>query len=313
MNFLPQNIRRFVRLVSVFRRYNPDVVHIQVQGGIDNLITLIYYKIFNKRPVISTFHDVKIHPGSKPILMIFCRYWIRRFSDAIIVHGGRLREQMIKEYNVPEEKVFALPIGEHEVAPFKKYERADIEDNGKTVLFFGRIYEYKGLQYLIKAEPIVAKEVPGIEIIIAGAGENFKKYKEMIGERSQNYIIHNYRISYKEGAEILQKSSIMVLPYIEASQSGVVLTAYGFKKPVVVTDVGSIPEIVDNNITGFVVPPRDPEKLAEAIIKLLGDKKLRKQMGENGYIKLKTDLSFDEVAQKTITIYKGQLKIEEPS
>lgn len=75
---------------------------------------------------------------------------------------------------------------------------------------------------------------------------------------------------------------------------------FGFKKPVVVTDVGAIPEIVDDGVTGFIVPPRNSEAPAEAIIKLLKDEKLRKQMGENTYKKLKTDLSWDNIAEKTI-------------
>jgi glycosyltransferase involved in cell wall biosynthesis len=94
------------------------------------------------------------------------------------------------------------------------------------------------------------------------------------------------------------------LPYIEASQSGVIPTAYGFKKPVVVTSAGSIPEIVDDGITGFIVPPKDVNALAEAIIKLLKDRELRRKMGENAYKKLKKDLSWDNIAEKTIQVYK---------
>ena len=81
-----------------------------------------------------------------------------------------------------------------------------------------------------------------------------------------NFIVYNYRIPYKEGAELFQRCSVVALPYIDASQSGVIPTAYGFKKPVVVTEVGAIPEIVGDGITGFIVPPRNPEALAEAIV-----------------------------------------------
>jgi glycosyltransferase involved in cell wall biosynthesis len=119
-----------------------------------------------------------------------------------------------------------------------------------------------------------------------------------------NFIVHNYRIPYKEGAELFQRCSVVVLPYIDASQSGVIPTAYGFKKPVVVTDVGSIPEIVDDGVTGFIVPSKDPIALVDAIIKLLKDDGLRKQMGENAYKKLKTDLSWDKIVEKTVEVYK---------
>jgi glycosyltransferase involved in cell wall biosynthesis len=76
----------------------------------------------------------------------------------------------------------------------------------------------------------------------------------------------------------------VVLPYVEASQSGVVPTAYGFKKPIIATNVGSIDEIVDDGKTGLIVPCQDPRALAEAIIKLLNDDELRKKWGKKGLL-----------------------------
>lgn len=286
--------------IKKMNKFKPDVIHSQV-GGILDLLILPFLR---KYPLVATFHDPKLHVGEPHYHRLnFIMYWDRKYSNQIIVHGEKLKQQMIKEYNISNEKVHAIPIGEHEVAPFKKYERKDIKEDGNLILFFGRIYAYKGLEYLIKAEPMITKEVPDAKIVIAGAGEKFKKYEEMMINRD-NFIVHNYRIPYKEGAELFQRCSVVVLPYIDASQSGVIPTAYGFKKPVVVTDVGSIPEIVDDGVTGFIVPPRNPEVLAEAIVKLLKDEDLRKSMGENAYKKLKTDLSWDTIAEKTIEVYK---------
>jgi glycosyltransferase involved in cell wall biosynthesis len=168
-------------------------------------------------------------------------------------------------------------------------------------------YRTISLEYLIEAEPLITKEVPDAKIVIAGKGENFKKYEDMMINR-ETFIVYNYRIPYKEGAELFQRCSVVVLPYIDASQSGVIPTAYGFKKPVVVTDVGSIPEIVDDGITGFIMPPKNPEAWAEVIVKLLKDEKLRREMGENAYKKLKRDLSWDKIAEKTIEVYKKAIE-----
>jgi glycosyltransferase involved in cell wall biosynthesis len=294
-------LKDFIKKMNEFK---PDVIHLQLGGGIIDLALLPFFK---KYPVVSTFHDIKLHAGENNWWQNFIRYWIRKYSNQIIVHGEKLKEQMIEEYNIPEEKVHAIPIGEHEVAPFKKYEREDIKEDGNLILFFGRIWKYKGLEYLIKAEPLITKEVPDAKIIVAGTGENFKNYEKMMVNRD-NFIVHNRYIPYKEGAELFQRCSLVALPYIDASQSGVIPTAYGFKRPVVVTNVGSIPEIVDNGITGFIVPPKNPEALAEAIVKLLKDEKLRKQMGENAYKKLKTDLSWDNIAEKTIEVYEKAIE-----
>jgi glycosyltransferase involved in cell wall biosynthesis len=105
----------------------------------------------------------------------------------------------------------------------------------------------------------------------------------------------------------------VVLPYIDASQSGIIPLAYSFKKPVVVTDVGSIPESVDDGVTGFIVPPKDPAALAEAILKLLEDEKLRRTMGENGYRKLKSELSIDIAAKEILKVYIKALEITKGS
>ena len=301
----PASLLILSSFIKSIKEFKPNIIHLQAGGGPIDLFTLSFLR---KYPLVATFHDPKLHVGEPHYHRLnFIMYWERKYSNQIIVHGEKLKEQMIKEYNIPNEKVHAIPIGEHEVAPFKKYEREDIKEDGNLILFFGRIWEYKGLEYLIKAEPMITKEVPDAKIVIAGTGEDFKKYENMMVNRD-NFIVHNYRIPYKEGAELFQRCSLVALPYIDASQSGVISTAYGFKKPVVVTDVGAIPEIVDDGITGFIVPPKNPEALADAIIKLLNDEKLRKQMGENAYKKLKTDLSWDNIAEKTIGVYKKAIE-----
>jgi len=288
-----------IKFIIMSHYFKPDVIHQQLGGCIVDLALLPFFKFF---PLVSTFHDVKLHFGEWSYRSEFIRFWERKYSDRIIVHGKVLKKQMVQEYHLSDHKIHSIPIGEHEVAPFKKYIKSDLQEDGNLVLFFGRIWRYKGLKYLISAEPLISKEVPDAKIIIAGVGENFQEYESMMVNRD-NFIIYNYRIPYNEGAELFQRCSLVVLPYIDASQSGVIPTAYGFKKPVVVTSVGSIPEVVDDGITGYIVPPKDACALAKAIIKLLKDKQLKRQMGENAYIKLKTDFSWDNIAEKTINVY----------
>jgi glycosyltransferase involved in cell wall biosynthesis len=293
------------KIFKQIARFNPDIIHIQ--GGYLWFSLILPILHFKKYPLITTFHDAKPHIGENHFRTRFVNYCGRMYSDKIIVHGEKLKEIMIQEYNLPEGKIEVTPIGEHNVRPFKKYERKNLKEDGNSILFFGRLWEYKGLEYLIKAEPLITEQIPGAKILIAGTGEDFKKYKEMM-INEENFIVHNHYITYREGAELFQRSSLVVLPYIEASQSGVISSAYGFKKPIVATDVGSIPEIVDDGVTGFIVPPKDVNALAEAIIKLLKDEKLRKQMGENAYKKLKTDLSWDKIAEKTIEVYEKAIR-----
>jgi len=296
----PANIFLMYKLLRRIIAFNPEVIHFQ--GG-PYLLSIILPLLQRKVSLIMTFHDVKPHLGENKLYKRLNQFIGRRYSDQIFVHGKRLKEQMIEEYNFPSQKIHVIPIGEHNVAPLRKYEKQNVKTEENIILFFGRIWEYKGLEYLIKAEPLITEAVPDAKIIIAGTGENFSKYENMMVNRD-HFIVYNYYIPYKEGFVLFQKCSLVVLPYIEASQSGVVPVVYGFKKPVVVTNVGAIPEIVDDGITGFIVEPRDSHALAEAIIKLLKDKNLRIKMGENGYKKLKRDLSWENIAEKTIQVYK---------
>ncbi len=296
----PTNIFTIYKLLRIIIAFNPEVIHIQ-EGSF--WLSFILPLLYRKFSLITTFHDVKPHIGEDNPWTKFVLYFHIRYSDQIFVHGRRLKEQMIEEYKLPSRKIHVIPIGEHNVEPFRKYEKPNVKIEENLILFFGRIWEYKGLEYLIKAEPIITDTIKNAKIIIAGYGEDFKKYENMMVNRD-HFIVYNYRIPYKEGVILFQKCSLVVLPYIDASQSGVILVAYGFKKPVVVTNVGAIPEIVDDGITGLIVEPRDSNALAEAIIKLLKNKSLRRKMGEAGYEKLKRDLSWDKIAKKTIQVYK---------
>jgi glycosyltransferase involved in cell wall biosynthesis len=106
--------------------------------------------------------------------------------------------------------------------------------------------------------------------------------------------------------KLFSECTIVVLPYIEASQSGVIPMAYQFKKPVVATSVGAIPDVVIDGKTGFLIEPKNTKQLADKIIWMLKHPKERKQMGINGYNFSKKELSWDKIAKKTIEAYKDE-------
>ncbi|MFY9194829.1 MAG: glycosyltransferase family 4 protein [Methanoculleus sp.] len=294
-------IRDIIAMIDDFR---PDIVHFQVNNPM--LCPLI--PMLRGYPLVATFHDIEPHPGEDHLLDIgsllyrFTLFISRAFADRIFVHGNTLKGILVEKYRVPGRKVHVIPIGEHEVTPFTKHAQEGLKPPGPRVLFFGRIHRYKGLDCLIQAEPLITREIPDVRIVIAGTGEDFGKYEEMMAGRGV-FEVYNYRIPYEEGARLFQQASVVALPYLEASQSGVVPTAYGFKRPVVVTDVGGLPEIVDDGTTGYIVPPRDPAALADAIVSLLKDPEACRRMGEQGYTKLKTDMAWSTIAASLLAVY----------
>jgi alpha-maltose-1-phosphate synthase len=118
------------------------------------------------------------------------------------------------------------------------------------------------------------------------------------------FIVHNKFVPDDQAADYFRRASVVVLPYIEASQSGVIPMAYSAGKPVVATTVGGLPEMVEDGRTGYVVPPGDATQLAEAVTKLLLDEPLRRRMGANAKRKIEEECSPSVVAQKTFDVYR---------
>jgi glycosyltransferase involved in cell wall biosynthesis len=223
----------------------------------------------------------------------------RRRADELIVHTQHVRGLVVRELHVDVERIAVIPhiqIGE------KPSSSAHHEEE-RLILFFGRIWEYKGLEYLIQAEPLITARLPDVRILIAGQGEDFSRYTRMM-VHPDRFIIHNEYISEERAAEYFRRASVVVLPYIEASQSGVIPMAYSAGKPVVATTVGGLPEMVDDGSTGYLVSPRDAVQLAEALTRLLLDKPLRRQMGANGKRKIEAECSPTLIAEKTMDVYR---------
>lgn len=156
--------------------------------------------------------------------------------------------------------------------------RLNIDTNKKLLLFFGFIREYKGLKYLIQAMPEIVNKMEDCELLVVGdfANEEEKAEYELLirecGVQNQIKIYGGY-IPDKEVEKFFAASDLVVLPYISATQSGIVQIAYGFEKPVVVTNVGGLPDVVTDGKTGYVIEAEKPKQLADAIIKYFMENK----------------------------------------
>jgi glycosyltransferase involved in cell wall biosynthesis len=184
--------------------------------------------------------------------------------------------------------------------------RGTQESDGKVALFFGRIWGYKGLEYLIRAEPLITAQVPDAKIVIAGTGEDFDRYRQMM-VHPDRFEVHNEYVTDAKRDELFGRASVVVLPYVEATQSGVVPVAYGYGKPVVATTVGGLPEVVEHGRTGLLVPPRNEAALAHAVVSLLSDPERAREMGRRGKEKLRQECSPQAVGQRTMEVYRAAL------
>lgn len=292
-------VTRPLKFIKAIRREKPDVIHIQQS----HIWWSFFLPYLSRYPLVCTIHDVHPHVGSRKFDQIIGQKCIIHYSNQVIVHGESAKKELLSKYSNLGGRCQVIPIGDFSF--FTKYHQNHIKETN-TVLYFGRIEDYKGLEYLIRAEPLITEEIPDANIIIAGKG-NFEKYRNLIGDANK-FEIHNRFIPDEEVPYFFQRAKVIVLPYIEGTQTAIIPIAYAFKRPVVVTKVGSISEVVDDGKTGFIVPPKDEKALADVIVVILKDDKLRKQMGENAYKKMKEELSWDEIAEKTIEVYKNVIR-----
>ena len=288
-------------IYKFIKEFNPDLIHF-LDFHYYFLLLMPYIKLF---PIAITAHDVQIHPGNDNFINKLLLKFYLSCGEIIFVHGSEMKKKLIIK-GFDEKKIFIIPHGDY--AFFLRYPVIPYADEENEVLFFGRIQEYKGLKYLLEALPKIRDSMPNIRIIIAGEGD-LTIYRNYINYNKKYLEIHNYFISDNEIPKFFQRAKIIVLPYIEASQSGIIPIAYAFKKPVIASKVGCIPDVVEDGITGYLIEPANPDQLANSIIKLLNNDRLRKQMGEQGYIKMKNELSWVKVILLTKLAYKTFGKI----
>ena len=138
----------------------------------------------------------------------------------------------------------------------------------RVLLFFGFIREYKGLRYLLRSLPLILNRFR-VHLLVAGESwEDLRPYRELMEKLhlEERVTLHARYIPDEMVATYFAAADLVVVPYTSATQSGIVQLAHGFRKPVVVGKVGGIPEAVEQGRTGYLVPPRNPEAIAEAVI-----------------------------------------------
>jgi len=282
-----------LRLLRQINKLRPDVIHFM-----DNHPWyLVYAHSLRRFRICVTQHDPELHSGEAGLIRGFMinrvNDVLRRRAKKVIVHGEKLKK-MLTSKGIDKDKIVVVPHGSYEF--FTKFIRKKIPVEKHTILFFGRIVKYKGVDNLLKAVPEVLKEIPDLKVIIAGEGD-FGQYEQYLADEIRpNVEVINRYIPEEEVAELFQRAAFVVLPYDDATQSGVIPIAYSFRKPVITTRVGSLPEVVDEGKTGLIITPKQPKALSSAILTMFGMDLIL--MGDASYKKMRTIMGWDVIIKK---------------
>jgi glycosyltransferase involved in cell wall biosynthesis len=193
------------------------------------------------------------------------------FTDAFIVQSNQVRDDLLAYKPNASFRYAPHPVYTLFPPPVSKREARDHLGIAEkhVLLYFGYIRRYKGLKYLIEAMPSVIERLP-VHLLVCGEfyeerQETLSRIREL-GLESRITILDRF-IENEDVGIYFCASDLVVLPYVSATQSGIVQIAYHYNKPAVVTCVGGLPEVVHDGQTGFVVPPKDPDALARAILR----------------------------------------------
>ncbi len=291
-------------LVASLVRSKPDVVHVQwlPLAGIDRTVWRAARTMIGA-PLIFTAHNALPRDASDRALRHAGRS--ARLFDRVVTHSEFGRRGLVDQLGVDAARVRLIPHGVFSGYADLDVVAPDLPSGVPVVSLLGLLRPYKGLEDLLTAWPHVRDRVPGAILHVAG-----RPLGEPAVERlatTQGVVADLRYISSAEFAGALQRSDVTVLPYRAADQSGVLFAAIALRRPVVVTDVGGLGEIVRGRGLGLVVPSRDPQALAEALVRVLDDRALRAQIGDRMLEAAEGDLSWPSIAEATEELYAGAI------
>ncbi len=280
---------KVVRILSYYARLakyvvgsRPQIFHILWNNKFehfDRTLLMFYYRVFGKW-IVLTAHNVNMRKrdGSDSWfnrLTLGIQY---RLCDHILVHTAAMQDELVADFGIPSPRVSVIPFGINNTCPTTALGRRQAREciglgpSEKTLLFFGQIAPYKGLEYLIGAFSEIAKLEAGYRLIIAGkVKKGYLAYwneiqNKIAASEIRRHIIERIEHVPDEEVELyFMAADVVVIPYVEIFQSGVPFLSYSFGLPVIATDVGSLRNDLVEAKTGFLCRAKDPADLARTI------------------------------------------------
>jgi D-inositol-3-phosphate glycosyltransferase len=273
----------YAKLIGYAARSKPKTLHILWNNKFeffDRTILMLYYKALGKKIALTAHNVNQARRDSKDSLLNRITLKIQyRLCDHIFVHTQKMKDELCQDFDVAENAVTVIrhPVNDAfpdtELTPADAKRRLGLKNGEKAILFFGRIRPYKGIEYLLDAFRLLSTdERANYRLIVAGepkkGSEEYLREIQQSVKRdfNQGQVILRIQFIPDEEMELyLKGADVLVLPYKEIFQSGVLFLAYSFGLPVVATDVGSFREEIVEGSTGFLCKPGDPAELAKAI------------------------------------------------
>jgi len=318
LSTLKRKIHCFYDLISLFKIYRfirkneYNVVHTHSSKA--GIIGRIAAKMARTPIIIHTIHGLPFHAYQNLFLnklYVLIEKIGARLSDKIITVTYKIIKDSLKNGIGFKDKFKVVRSG-LDISTFTKNDfdseevrkRLGISKEDIVVGKIARFSELKGHKYLIDAIRKIISSNPRVKVLLVGSGELENKFKGVVKDLNlEQNIIFTGLIEYEKVPEIISALDILVHTSLLEGLARVFPQAFLLRKPVVSFDIDGASEVVLNNETGFLVEPKNSEQLAEAIIKLINDQKLRERFGESGYNLVRENWSQEKMVDDLELIY----------
>lgn len=288
----PRHWQRAVAIGRHIRRWEPDVVHYQA-GSMNDPVLLLAAPPPRGRTALTVHDPVEHAEEPDASWQTFGEDLLLRRSKLVFIHAEALREQL-RETGRPNAAIVVVPHGvaTPTVRPLPPQ---------PTLLAFGRIHPYKGLDVLFDAMPGVWAELPEARLRVVGQG-HLPEHPSLADPRVE---VSNAYLPEADVPDVFADSTCVVLSYREASQSGVGSLAKEHGRAIVASRTGGLPELVGD--AGRIVPPADPEALAAALVEVLATPGLAAELGRRAAASIAGTASWNDVGARTLDAYTAVL------
>ena len=289
------------KLSRLVKQLRPDVIHAHDPHGVAVAAAAIGYGGMAIKPTLVASRRVDF-----PLKLNALSQWKYRQVAAFLCASECIRQILIGQ-GIPRERALTIHEGidlAHVDAapPVSVRETFWLPTNAPIVGCIGALVEHKGHRYLVHAAADIVRAVPEARVVIFGEGDLRHELSRLIHELGleRHVLLPGFR---PDVLSLLKAFDVFVMPSITEGLGTSILDAMACTKAVVASDVGGIPEVVERDVTGLLVPPRDASALSAAVIRLLRDPALAGRLGGAGRARVERRFTADRMVQETLDVY----------
>ena len=307
-------VKLFIKTYRWLKHQDIDLVHSHRYK--ENIIGSLAARTGGIQHIVRTYHGMPEPFGGfknvKYKSYIFLDYLASRLLvKQIITASFDIKKRLSPKLG--EKKITSIPNSVNldslkiKKSPRRVREILGIDDNCRIIGSAGRLVPVKGYQVFLKAAQLIKQKESRVKFLIVGDGPEKSNLEKLADELkiSEDFLFPGYR---EDVQDIINAMDVFVLSSFHEGIPIALLEAMALEKPIVATKVGGIPEVVTDQISGILVEPDDPEKLAQKSLYLLQEREIRKKMGSEAKRRIEESFTAERMAQKVLEIYQSMVR-----